>query len=282
MSELRIWIDIMTPKQALFFTPLVEELNKLGRLTYLTSRHYREVEGLIKKLPLNVSFIGRHGGASLLGKLVASSERIRDLADLVPSWAPNLAVHFASPECARVAYGLKIPQVCISDCPHTVSVDRLTLPLVDRLVTPRVIPYEAWKTYGVQRKAITRYDALDPAVWLKRRNIEKLNLEELGADPNRRTITVRYEESYASYLLDKDASWGIDILDALTSNFGEYNILVLGRYEEQLSHLAEKFGNKIILPKETIDGAALLKATDLFVGMGGTMTVEAALLGIPS
>ncbi len=279
---MEIWIDVNTPKQALFLTPLVEELDKRGHGTHVTSRHYREAEGLLRKSRFEVTFVGKHGGASLLDKLIASNERIRGLADVVPGWSPGLAVHFASPECARVAFGLRIPQVCISDCPHTVSVDRLTLPLVDRLVTPRVIPYEAWKTYGVQRKTITRYDALDPAVWLKRRNIEKLNIEELGADPNRRTITVRYEESYASYLLDKDASWGIDILDALTSNFGEYNILVLGRYEQQLSHLAEKFGNKIILPKETIDGAALLKATDLFVGMGGTMTVEAALLGIPS
>jgi len=207
---LEIWIDVNTPKQALFLTPLVEELDKRGHGTHVTSRHYREAEGLLRKSPFEVTFVGKHGGASLLDKLIASNERIRGLVDLVPGWSPGLAVHFASPECARVAFGLRIPQVCISDCPHTVSVDRLTLPLVDRLVTPRVIPY------------------------------------------------------------------------ALTSNFGEYNIVVLGRYEEQLSHLAERFGNKIILPKETIDGAALLKASDLFVGMGGTMTVEAALLGIPS
>ena len=282
MSELRIWIDIMTPKQALFFTPLVEELNKLGHLTYLTSRHYREVEGLIKKLPLNVSFVGRHGGASLLGKLVASSERIRELADLVPSWAPNLAVHFASPECARVAYGLRISQICISDCPHTVSVNKLTLPLVDHLMTPWVIPYHAWRNYGVDRKKIVRYKALDPAAWLKRVSVTSMDIKELGADPGRKTITVRYEESYASYLLDKDKSWGISVIDALTSHFKNHNIIVLARYDDQILQLAERYGDKILLPREMVDGASLLKASDLFIGMGGTMTMEAALLGVPA
>ncbi len=279
---MRIWIDALTPKQVLFTEPLVDELKKLDHLVYVTSRHYREVESLFKKSPFDVFFVGKHGGGLLYDKLLASSERVHKLAELVNRWEPELSIHFGSPEGARVAFGLKVPQICIHDSPHSESVNRLTLPLVDHLVTPSVIPYNAWKNYSFMRKNITRYEAIDPAAWLKRRKVERVKINEFGADPNKRTITVRYEESYASYLLDKDKEWGTKVIDALSSKFPEYNLIVLSRYEDQIMRLAEKYGDKVIIPKNIVDGASLLKSSDLFVGMGGTMTEEAALLGVPT
>ena len=41
-----------------------------------------------------------------------------------------------------------------------------------------------------------------------------------------------------------------------------------------------KFGRKAKIVKMSYDGKHLLKNTDVFIGSGGTMTAESALLGI--
>jgi predicted glycosyltransferase len=58
--------------------------------------------------------------------------------------------------------------------------------------------------------------------------------------------------------------------------------VVLPRYKNQISELERDFKEKVIIPNKVIDGPSLLKNTSVFVGAGGTMTIEAALLGIPS
>jgi predicted glycosyltransferase len=60
------------------------------------------------------------------------------------------------------------------------------------------------------------------------------------------------------------------------------NIVVLCRYEDQIAEVQSRYGNKVQVLTDIVDGIALIKSTQLFVGAGGTMTAEAALLGKPT
>ena len=44
---MKVWIDILTPKQANFFGELHHRLNAKGHKTVLTTREYREVNELL-------------------------------------------------------------------------------------------------------------------------------------------------------------------------------------------------------------------------------------------
>jgi uncharacterized protein len=46
--------------------------------------------------------------------------------------------------------------------------------------------------------------------------------------------------------------------------------------------LKKEYGNKVKVMNRVVDGKSLLVVTDLFIGSGGTMTAESALLGIPT
>jgi len=129
------------------------------------------------------------------------------------------------------------------------------------------------------RKNITRYRAVDPAAWLKRPHHGNL---DLALDRNRKTIVVRLEESYAPYMRGTSESWGDTVLGKLAEDFKDRNLVALCRYEDQLESIKKRYGETFIIPDEVIDGTALLKVTDVFVGMGGTMSVEAALQGVPT
>ncbi|MBM3898234.1 MAG: DUF354 domain-containing protein [Thaumarchaeota archaeon] len=280
---MKVWVDILTPKQALFFEPLIKELS-LKNDVLVTSRKYREVELIMEKRGIAGHFIGEHGGKDLYRKLVASAERIRKLADLVSKEEPDIAVSFSSPECCRVAFGLGIKNYCITDSPHAAAVARLTVPLCDELFTPWVIPTRAWTKYGIAANNITKYRALDPAAWLKRVDRSKRR-PEVKVEKGKKTIVVRLEESFAAYLLEtsnKKQTQGYQLLAKLVKEFSNCNIVALGRYSEQIEILQKNFDNKIIVPDNIVDGIPLLMNCDIFIGMGGTMTAEAALLGVPT
>ncbi len=69
---MKVWIDVLTPKHALFFEPLYRDLARDGHELLLTTRTYREAQEALelKRLPFRV--VGEHGGASRYGKLLAS------------------------------------------------------------------------------------------------------------------------------------------------------------------------------------------------------------------
>jgi hypothetical protein len=58
--------------------------------------------------------------------------------------------------------------------------------------------------------------------------------------------------------------------------------IVLPRHLDERERLAAIGGGRLIVPETAVDSRSLMGAADLVVGAGGTMTREAALLGVPT
>jgi uncharacterized protein len=279
----KYWFDLLTPKQVLFFRPVVDALRGEGHAVLTTSRRYREVEQLASMLGIELSFAGAKGGKDPLEQFKLSLERMRLLLPMVVSFSPDVSVSVASADCARISFGLRVRHVAVNDSPHSTVAGKLSLPLAHHVMTPWIIPYSAWSRFGVSRSQVSRYRALDPAAWLKRRPRTKATSP--ASDEERRgraTILVRLEESYSPYLAGSDESWSERVLARLARDFQGHELVALCRYEDQLASVREKFGSSYTLPEEAVDGAGMIERADVFVGMGGTMTTEAALLGVPA
>ena len=279
----KIHVDILTPKQVLFFTPLLKKLAEHDITTLLTTRKYREVNQMMGLNKIHASVIGKHGKGDIAGKLEASLKRTLKLSRFFKDTNPNLSLSFSSPEAARVSYGLGIPHITVNDSPHAEAVAKLTIPLSRKILTPAVIPIQAWQKYGATKKMIVKYNALDPFVWLKEFKPDKKILQIFGLQTDEHLVTVRPEESFASYLLNKTRGKTliIKIIEKLLT-LKDVKIIVLPRYEEQIKILKNKFDNKIIIAEKAVDGASLLFFSSVFIGGGGTMTSESALIGVPT
>ena len=274
----------------MFFKYFVDTLKKDDHEILCTGRDYREAKELAKIKKLNIKTIGKHGGDNKFEKLNTSTERAFLLSSVINSFEPDLTVSFSSPEASRVAFGLGIKHYIFNDSPHATAVAKLTVPLADRLFSPWVIPLREWTKLGFEKDRITQYKALDPIVWIKkefqfndREEILKMQ-KKLKIDNTKQTILIRPEEIKASYITDENVKSSIGLIDEIVKKFAEeYNILILARYLDQVDFYKYRFekrgGTKII---ETVtDGTLLLKLADLFVGAGGTMSAEAALMGKP-
>jgi predicted glycosyltransferase len=274
---LKIWIDILTPKQLLFSEPIVEKLGKKHDLL-CTSRDYEEVSKLAKIRDFNLIFVGKHGGGDKKTKLKASIDRMEKLSTKIRTFSPDIVISFCSPEAARIAFGLGIKHVAFCDSPHAEAVMRLTLPLIQKLLIPFTIPKKEFSKYGIDEKNIIQYKAIDAFVTIQRKIDQKAKLP--FKNNNRKNILIRVEEEEASYT--SKSSKIIPIIKKIEREYENDNIVVLGRYTKQIENLQKIIGKKIKIVKMTYDGKHLLKNTDIFIGSGGTMTAESALMGIPT
>ena len=288
---MKIWIDVLTPKQVLFFTGIAGELRIKGYNVFFTTRRFRETIGLAEKYlwrSFKTEVIGEYGGGLLKNKLISSLERSLKLTNYIYINDPDIAISFTSPDAARVAYGLGIPHISVSDTPHSEAVSRLTIPLSKKLYTPWIISKRRWTKYGIGKDRIFQYKGLDPLVWINRHKIDRETIEKCSLD-NMDYIVVRPIESKASYQLNTNYRRIIRMNEwiprFIRATKRKYKVIVIPRYRDQIidiKHIFRKYRDTVIVLDYVVDGLTLLKYSNAFVGYGGTMTMEAALLGKPT
>jgi hypothetical protein len=255
---------------------MIERLGK-NHNVLCTSRSYDEVSKLAKIRKIDLIYVGKHGGGKKYDKLEASINRIRKLSLLIDKFSPELAISFCSPEAARISFGLGIRHIAFCDSPHASAVMKLTLPLIQKLLVPWIIPKKEFSKYGIDPKDIIPYKAIDASVTIKRNRNQK---NPLPFKNNKKNILIRVEEEQAAYTTKSRKI--IPIINEIVKEFDGENIVILGRYAEQIINLKKLFDKKANIMKMSFDGKQLLDNTDVFLGSGGTMTAESALLGVPT
>ncbi len=271
---MKIWFDILTPKQYLFFEYFIQKLQKQHKIL-CTSRKYEQVNGIRKFGSINPIIIGKHGGKNNVNKLLASLDRSKLLTKKIEKNGPDLLISFCSPEASRVAFGLGIPHIAFSDSPHANAVMRLALPYATKLLTPWIIPKKDFEGFGIDNKNIINYRTIDAAVIIKNYKKNKQKKSNL-----RKRILIRPEESEAAYITKKSKT--VKIIKKIIEKFPDEQKIVLSRYKEQTIKLKKIFGVSICLLSKPVSGKELLNNVDCFIGSGGTMTAESGLLGIPT
>ena len=139
-----------------------------------------------------------------------------------------------------------------------------------------MIKKEKWTRYGAGK--VYRYHALDPWAWLFGSRYQRQLSEKVKG-----RIVIRLEEWFASYFRrGKGVSDTLSNLLSTIKRIGDFEILLLPRYNDQRDWARKKFGKECTVPDATVDAANEISKSDLLIGGGATMTQEAALLGVPN
>ena len=97
----------------------------------------------------------------------------------------------------------------------------------------------------------------------------------------KKNILIRIEEAQAAYV-QKNEEHILKIIKKIATGFPDSNVMILPRYKSQILKLRKALGKRVRILDKVVVGNSLLQNTDVFVGSGGTMTAEAALLGVPT
>jgi len=257
-----IWYDATTGKHIRYGVAIAQRLRKKGYKIILTTRVHPDTIPLAEYLSETFVVSGKYDPTSALARLKEGVKRQLSFCGLFEHSTPDFAISSSSPDQCRTAFG-SVPIIVTTDTPYADAVNRLTLPLADHIVMSKSIPMGYVRKYTTTAK-IHCFDGVDEVAWIKG---FKLSVKY---EYKRPLIVVRPAEEKASY--NKGSFDMVSLAKKLTS-LG--TVVFLSRYDRK--------GIKgLIVPTEFIDSVSLVAQADLFVGVGGTMSREAALLGIPS
>ncbi|MCS7364745.1 MAG: DUF354 domain-containing protein [archaeon GB-1867-035] len=275
------WLEALTPKQAQLMIEIKSRLEKIGWKTIITTRKHDYTLGIFRLKKVKPVAIGVYGGASSKGKLYASLYRSKKLLDLISKLdeKPKVHISLSSPDAVRVAFGLGIPIILLNDTPHSIFVNRLTLPLADKILIPKAIPKEAF-TYAAPPNRLIQYEGVDEVSWIKKLKPKASVLRKLGLSRRDEIVVIRSEEVKASYYPKLMETPTIKVLSEIYGR-NELKIVYFARYPDQKKLISERFP-RVIIPKRAVDAPSLIAFSRLVVTGGGTMAREGALLGIPS
>lgn len=258
---MKIWYDASTGKHVRYGVAIAKRLRKSGHEILFTTREHPDTLALAKTLGEDPIVVGRYSSESLSGKLEESANRISQFSRLFRDDVPELAVSSQSVELCRVAFGLNFPTVLTADTPYAEATNRLTIPLVNVLVTSKAIPPRVFRRYAA--KKIVQFEGVDEVAWIQDFKSSK------KFEFSKPLIVVRQMESKASYALGK-----VDVTEKLAQKLKRLGaVLFLPRY-------GPKTGDGAVT--KFFDTTELVSNADLVVGVGGTIGREAALQGVPS
>jgi hypothetical protein len=244
-------------------TAIARRLRKSGHEVVFTTREHPDTLALAEALGENPTVVGRYNPESLFTRLDASARRMLQFSKLFKDHAPDTAIAHQSVELCRVAFGLNVPIVLTADTPHATAVNKLTVPLASTLIVSEAIPKNFFKSYGAQK--IVQFKGVDEVAWIK--GFKPPHDSEF----KRPLIVVRQMETRASYALQED-----DETTELARKLASLGtVLFLSRYNKTRQE-------ELIGKKEFVDSASVVANADLVVSVGGTISREAALQGIPS
>ncbi|WP_104722775.1 DUF354 domain-containing protein [Helicobacter mesocricetorum] len=291
-----IWIDIATPKYAMFFIGMIESLEKRGYEVLVTTRYapnYTEAKQILELHNIPHIVLGEYGGATLLEKFEARIFRQKEILDLFRNrGVPKVLICGAVVDSVQVAYGIGIPVVNIYDTPaftragddscptELTAVARLTLPFSRLFFYPFIFPKELMLRFALDENQIESYPFIDVALWINAIKKDSKNDFRIryGLDTSKPTILVR-EEEYKAHYVKEQIPTIYEVIPLLKQSL-DANIVIMPRYEKEL--LMRDFGAYATILEEKLKPEEFYPFLDLFIGGGGTMNLEAVCYGIPT
>lgn len=287
-----IWIDIATPKYALFFEKMLPYLKKIDDKILITTRYssnYDEVTKIMELLKLDYHVLGNYGGSSIKDKFNARLKRQSEFVDIFEKEGyPKALICGSSVEGVQTAFGLGIPVIHFADTPikgakfeyeDMTILSKLTIPLSSLVFHPFVVPQEVYVKFGVKPENVISYDFIDVCLWMDDlKKDEKHDFRKrYNLDISKPTILIR-EEEYKAHYVKEQLPIIYNLIPEIAKKF-DYNIVIMPRYESD--YLKDNFSEYATILEEKLEPKEFYPFIDLLVGGGGTMNLEASYFGIP-
>jgi predicted glycosyltransferase len=270
---MRVWFDLANSPHVTLFAPLIADLKEGGDEVVISCRPLANTIDLIALEGLDATVVGKHYGAGRLQKVAGFPVRAAQLARFARHTAPDVGVSqasFAAPPGARLA---GVPSVYLNDNEHATG-NVPAFVAADRILVPEYMPIETVRKMGARRSKITRYPGVKEGIYLWR----IVGAQTFRAPRDRPHVYVRPEPWAAHYY-----HAAVGFLDALVNSARTAaDVTILPRDATQATRFRNAAVDGVVVLDRPKSVAEIAADCDLFVGAGGTMTREMAVLGVPT
>jgi uncharacterized protein len=280
-SQLRIWIDLANSPHPLLFAPVMRRLEEKGHEVLVTVRDNAQTAELaLARWPASM-VVGRESPANPAAKAATLTRRAFALARWARARRPHVAVSHNSYSQIVAARMLGVPVVTAADFEHQPA-NHLAFRLATCVLMPQALLGTNVSRQGATRAKIVFYPGLKEELYIgdfqpDAEILDKLDVDRLGDDP---VVVTRTPPTRAIYHRFKNPLFN-EILLRLDCQ-PNVRLVVLARHAEQREAMTTLDLRNAVIPAAAVDSRSLMYAADLVLGAGGTMTREAALLGVPT
>jgi predicted glycosyltransferase len=277
-GTLRIWIDLDNTPHPSFFRPIATELRARGHDVTVTARRGRQTVELGRLYGLDPLVVGGIRGRLWATKAATTVWRALRLALFGTGRHFDLAISHGSRPLVLAGWALRVPVLTIYDY-EGVDVG-LFRRFSDRLLVPEAVRAEM---PDEERARVLGYPGTKEDVYLADFQPEPGIRDQLGVTDADLLVLLRPEADAAHYH-PRDRQ---PLLEAMVDRLAtdprvHVALLPRGRAQRRdVGALLDDRGIRWSVPRP-VDGRQLVWAADLVIGGGGTMTREAAVLGVPA
>lgn len=243
----------------------------------ITCRPLANTIDLLNLHALKHTVVGIHYGKSMSKKLVGYPIRVAQLRAFLATKKIDVAVSQSSFHSPLVARLLGVRSLYLNDNEHALG-NVPAFAFATKILVPEFFSAQSLRNQYARPAKVARYPGLKEGIylWECAQRIQELRAERRHS--GRRIVYVRPEPWTAQYY--SGAKNFIDTM--LMAVKDRINVCVLPRSAEQAAYYrADKFRGISVI-QTALDVEQIASACDMFIGAGGTMTREMAVLGLPT
>jgi predicted glycosyltransferase len=273
---MNIWFDISNSPHINMFYALISQLEQEGHTIIITSRPLANTIDLLDQKGLTHKIVGKHYGKNILGKLFGYPIRVFQLWQYLKDKKIDLAVSQSSFHSPLTAKLLGVSSIYTNDNEHALG----NLPsffFATKILLPERFNLNMLSKSAMISRKVNYYPGVKEGIYLWRMSRSN-KLKDISTQPARLKLYIRPEPSTAQYYNGK-----LNFLDELINELStRFNIFILPRSKEQTNHYLSNSFKNISVADKPISFEQIANDCDLFIGAGGSMTRELAMIGIPT
>lgn len=275
---MKIWFDLSNSPHINMFAAMIREL-QVDHQVVITCRPLANTVDLLDLHRLPYTVVGRHYGKRLAAKAFGYPVRIAELVRFLRPRGIDVAVSQSSFHSPVVARLLGIRSIYLNDNEHAMG-NVPSFLFASRIMVPEFLTPEIMRRQWARPSKVLRYPGVKEGLYLWELQ-SRLQAGAAALSPSaseRRTIYVRPEPWSAQYY-QGSTNFLDDLLIGLRAHA---NVTVLPRGPAQAQHYQRPQFAGVRIVDTAMDIADIAPDCSLFIGAGGTMTREMAVLGVPT
>jgi uncharacterized protein len=274
--HVKIWFDLSNSPHINMFGAMIRDLEKEHDIV-ITCRPLANTIDLLDLHQFQYTVVGIHYGGKFSKKLLGFPIRVWELKTFLQDQHIDVAISqssFHSPVASRL---LGVRCIYMNDNEHAMG-NIPSFICANQIMVPEFLTMDKLKKQWANPKKVTHYPGVKEGIYLWELDARLQTQAATRPKRNKPAVYIRPEPWTAQYYKGSR-----NFLDPLLLGLKDHvDITLLPRGKEQGKHYLSPQFEGIRVIETALDIANIAPDCDLFIGAGGTMTREMAVLGIPT
>ena len=266
---MKIWFDLSNSPHVNMFADMIRELSNEHEVI-ITCRPLANTIDLLDLQEFEYTVVGKHYGGKLSSKLFGFPVRVMQLRRFLKKIKPDVAISQSSFHSPITAWLLRVPVIYMNDNEHAMG-NIPSFVFAKKILIPEFLDTKKVQKQWARKSKITKYPGVKEGIYLWQSEVKFKKLE-------RPAIYIRPEPWIAQYY-----KGALNFMDSMIIELkDEYDIFLLPRGKDQAKHYEDEKFSGLVVQHEALSLLEIAGRCSMFIGAGGTMTREMAVLGIPT